>query len=241
MAEDIKCESRGPQHVAIIMDGNGRWASERNLHHIEGHKKGAESVKKVIGACEGLGIEYLTLYAFSTENWKRSEEEVNALMSLLSEFIDNNINDLLENGIRLRAIGRLEQIPETPRSKLYDAIKKTKHLEKGNLTIAVNYGGRAEILDASRKLLMDCMAGETDINDLDEELFRNYLYAPELPDPDLLIRTSGEMRISNFLLWEISYSELYVTDVYWPDFDEKELEKAINEFKRRKRRFGGRK
>lgn len=228
------------RHVAIIMDGNGRWAKKRGLQTVEGHKAGAESVKRAIEYAGKTGLEYLTLFAFSTENWKRPEEEVNALMELLYTFIEENIEEVNKEGIRIKVIGRLEQIPERTRKRLLDAIGKTSQNKKGTVVLALNYGGRAEIIDAVKKYSDDLLAGKTDKEALTEESFRNYLYDPEIPDPELMIRTSGEFRISNFLLWEISYSEIYISDVFWPDFDENEFEKAIQSYYGRERRFGER-
>ncbi|MBQ9337614.1 MAG: isoprenyl transferase [Lentisphaeria bacterium] len=229
-----------PRHVAIIMDGNGRWAKQHGLERVEGHRAGAEAVKKLVENLKDTGIEYLTLYAFSTENWKRSKEEVNALMELLAEFIDENLRYLLEKNIRLLVSGRIEGLPEKARNKLKDAIRKTASNTAGTLIFALNYGGRAEIADAAKKIAEKVKKGELDPEQIDEKLFAQNLYLPDVPDPDLLIRTSGELRLSNFLLWELSYSEIYVTDTYWPDFDAAELNKAIDAFQKRNRRFGGR-
>ena len=229
-----------PRHVAIIMDGNGRWAKQHGLERVEGHRAGAEAVKKLVQNLKDTGIQYITLYAFSTENWKRSKEEVDALMELLAEFIDANLHYLLEQNIRLLVTGRIEGLPEKAREKLKDAIRKTASNSNGTLIFALNYGGRAEIADAAKKIAEKVKAGELNPEQIDEKLFAQNLYLPEVPDPDLLIRTSGELRLSNFLLWELSYSEIYVTDTYWPDFDLAELNKAIDAFQKRNRRFGGR-
>jgi undecaprenyl diphosphate synthase len=229
------------RHVAIIMDGNGRWAKDRGLEHIEGHKEGSKAVQRTIEAAKEFGIEYLTLYAFSTENWKRPKREVNGLMSLLRNFIDKNLNEIIEKGIRIKAIGRLGQIPFPTRKKLFNAIEKTKNNTKGTVVLAISYGGRAEIIDAAKKIAEDAIKGKIKPKNLDEKIFKDYLYDPEVPDPELMIRTSGEFRISNFLLWELSYSEFYISDVYWPDFDKIEFQKAIDNYYKRNRRFGGRK
>ena len=186
------------------------------------------------------GIQYLTLYAFSTENWKRSKEEVDALMELLAEFIDANLPLLMENDVRLLVSGRIEGLPEKAREKLKDASRKSAGNTSGTVIFALNYGGRAEIADAAKKIAQKVQKGEISPEQIDEKLFAQNLYLPEVPDPDLLIRTSGELRLSNFLLWELSYSEIYVTDTYWPDFDLTELDKAIDAFQKRNRRFGGR-
>ena len=229
-----------PRHVAIIMDGNGRWAEQHGLERVEGHRAGALAVKNLVEYLKKTGIEYLTLYAFSTENWKRSKEEVDALMELLAEFIDANFHLLMENNIRLLVTGRIEGLPEKAREKLKDAIRKSAGNTSGTIIFALNYGGRAEIADAAKQIAQKVLKGDISPEDIDEKLFAQNLYLPDIPDPDLLIRTSGELRLSNFLLWELSYSEIYVTDTYWPDFDLDELNKAIAAFQKRKRRFGGR-
>ena len=225
----------GLRHVAIIMDGNGRWAESRGLPRAEGHRQGSLQVETVLDAAEKLGIKYVTLYAFSTENWKRSPAEVLALMKLLEQFSTERLPRMMEKNIRLRVIGRITDIPLFARQKLLEAVEKTSKNDGNVLTLALSYGGRAEIVDAVNRILAEKNDGK-----ITEESFRNYLYAPDIPDPDLLIRTSGELRLSNFLLWELAYSEIYVTDVLWPDFDEEELKKAVEAFNRRDRRFGGR-
>ena len=226
-------------HLAIIMDGNGRWAQSRNLERTAGHKAGADNVLKIMRAVKKLNIKYLTLYAFSTENWKRPATEVSALMNLLREFIFHQLPTLQKENVRLNAIGRLDDLPEVSRLALQGAMKATAKNTGGVLTLALNYGGRSEIVDAARKFAADVKNNKVDPAQLDEKLFGSYLYDSELPDPDLVIRTSGELRISNFLLWQMAYSELYITDVLWPDFDENELAKALDSFGGRKRRFGG--
>lgn len=228
-------------HIAIIMDGNGRWAEERKLPHLEGHRKGAEAVKKVIEASNELGLKYLTLYAFSTENWNRPKEEVDGLMDILVEFLDDNLQILNDNKIKLVVIGRLWQLTEKVKNKLSEAVESTAGNDSGTLVLAINYGGRAEIVDATKAIVKKVIAGELEVESIDEEIFSMNLYAPNIPDPDLLIRTSCEFRISNFLLWELSYSEFYISDVYWPDFNSEELNKALENFYARDRRFGGRK
>ncbi len=229
------------EHVAIIMDGNGRWAKERGLPHLKGHREGAETVRRVVEMSKEYGIKYLTLYAFSTENWKRDKEEVDGLMELLLEFLETQLEILQKNNVRLKAIGRLKELPQEVYEALMQVIEETAGNTDGTLVFALNYGGRAEIVDAARKLAEDVRAGEINSADIDENLFRQYLYAPEIPDPDLMIRTSGELRLSNFLLWELSYSELYVTDVYWPDFGRDDFSRAIDSYYGRDRRYGGRK
>ena len=228
------------RHIAIIMDGNKRWAKKHNLPGLKGHSEGAENVQRIIKAAKEFGIEYITLYAFSTENWKRSKSEVEGLMSLLRYFINNNVDKIHKEGVRLRAIGRIEMLPDKTRKVLLDAIEKTKRNKEGNLILALSYGGQAEIADAAKKIAADAVAGKIKPDVIDEKLFRGYLYAPDIPDPDLLIRTSGEFRISNFLLWQISYSEIWITNTLWPDFSKEEFKKAIDAFYLRKRRYGGR-
>ena len=225
-------EKQVPNHIAIIMDGNGRWAKKRGLPRTFGHKEGAAALRKIITHAAKLGIKYLTVYAFSTENWKRSQEEVSALMFLFKSYIKNEEKNIMENNIKFMVSGRRENVSES----LLEAIDKLQEKSKNNsgltFNIAFNYGGRAEIIDAVNKILK---SGKTSI---DEVEFSKYLYN-DIPDPELLIRTSGELRISNFLLWQIAYSEIYITDTLWPDFDEKELDKAIESYEKRDRRFGG--
>ena len=228
-----------PKHIAIIMDGNGRWAEQHGLERVEGHRAGAMAVKTLLENLKDVGVEYVTLYAFSTENWKRSKEEVDALMELLSEFIDANLEVLKKNRVRLLVTGRMEGLPEKARNKLKNAIRETSADYVATM-MALNCGGRAEIADAAARIAADAAAGKIKAEQVDEKLFAQYLYHPEVPDPDLLIRTSGELRLSNFLLWELSYSELYATSTYWPDFDVNELDRAIASYQNRNRRFGGR-
>ena len=228
------------RHIAIIMDGNKRWAKKHHVPTLKGHSEGAENVQRIMKAAKELGIEYITLYAFSTENWKRSKREVEGLMSLLRYFIKGNLEKMNREGIRLRAIGNIEMLPDSTRNILLDAIEKTKNNTAGNLILALSYGGRAEIADAAKKIASDAVAGKIKTDEIDEKLFSSYLYAPEIPDPDLMIRTSGEFRISNFLLWQLSYSEIWITDTLWPDFSKEELKTAIDTFYSRKRRYGGR-
>ena len=223
------------------MDGNGRWAERRGLPKVEGHRQGARQVTEVLKAAQEYGVEFLTLYAFSTENWKRPVAEVTALMGLLEEFIDDKLPELMKNGIRLRTIGRTEDLFPGARKKLLHAIEMTEKNNGGILNLALNYGGRAEIVDAVNKMAAEMTEKGGRFPKVTEESFRNYLYAPDIPDPDLLIRTSGELRLSNFLLWELSYSEMYVTDTLWPDFGKKEFGEALEAYGQRDRRFGGRK
>lgn len=229
-----------PQHIAIIMDGNGRWAKERGLERLEGHKAGAEAVLRLLNYMKDSTVKYMTLYAFSTENWKRSREEVDGLMLLLCEFIDSNMDRMMKNDLRLLVSGRLHGLPPEVQSRLRSAMEKSASNKSGTVIFALNYGGRAEIADAASKIAQEVLEGKLQPSEIDEKSFARYLYLPEVPDPDLLIRTSGEMRLSNFLLWELSYSEIYVTDLYWPDFTEKELYRAMESFAKRNRRFGGR-
>ena len=223
------------KHIAIIMDGNGRWATERGLSRSDGHVAGAKQISKVVDAAAEMGIESLTLYAFSTENWKRPEPEVTALMRILKEFSVSELPAMMKNGVRLRTIGRTADLPLASRLALLKAIDMTKDNTKFTINIALSYGGRAEIVDAVNKILKERKSDQP----ITEDEFRDYLYLPDMPDPDLLIRTGGNLRISNFLLWQISYSEIYVTPTYWPDFGKEELAKAIESFSGRERRFGG--
>ena len=227
-----------PRHVAIIMDGNGRWAGDRGLPRLRGHEEGAESVRSVIRACRDAGVHYLTLYAFSVENWTRPRSEINGLMRLLRKFLKEREFELHENEVRLRVMGRLGDLPVGVQAGLTRVMKATAHYGKGQLILALSYGGRAELADSARAIARRVAAGELDPEDVGEQTIADHLYLPDVPDPDLLIRTSGEMRISNFLLWQISYAELYVTDVLWPDFREPELHAAIAAYAGRRRRFG---
>ncbi len=223
-----------PEHVAIIMDGNGRWANEKGLPRIAGHKAGVETVREIVKTSLEVGVPILTLYAFSQENWKRPKEEVDLLMELLNFFIDKEVKSLVKEGVRLKAIGRIDALPPYTLKKLKEAIELTRHNRKLTLNLALNYGSRAEILDAVRGLLTDRVNPE----EVSEELFTSRLYTAGIPDPDLLIRTSGEMRLSNFLLWQLSYSEIYITKKYWPDFTKEDYLEALAEYQKRERRFG---
>ncbi len=228
-----------PRHIAIIMDGNGRWAKERGLPRIKGHEQGAESVRAVTEACVEFGIEYLTVYAFSTENWRRPEAEVQALWLLLEHFITQEMPTLMRNNVRLQAIGRLHELPESCQTALRDAIERTSKNTATTLILALNYSGRTEIVDAVKQLCREAAAGAMEIDAIDAETVSAHLYTRGIPDPDLLIRTSGELRLSNFLLWQLSYTEIHVTPKLWPDFGKPELREAIAEFQRRERRYGG--
>lgn len=228
-----------PRHIAIIMDGNGRWAKKRGLPRKYGHRVGVESVREIVRACSSLGVEYLTLYTFSKENWTRPPEEVTTLMSMLRFLLRREVDDLNRRNVAIRAIGRIEDLPEDVKKELKRAVELTKNNTGLKLYLALSYGGRAEILDAAKSLAIDYANGKVDLDKLTEEDFWDYLYDPSLPEPDLLIRTSGEQRISNFLLWQIAYTELYITPTLWPDFRRKHLVEAIKEYNRRERRFGG--
>jgi undecaprenyl diphosphate synthase len=227
-----------PEHIAIIMDGNGRWAQKHALGRIAGHRKGSEAVRRVVRACRKLGIKYLTLYAFSSENWSRPEEEVSALMSLLIRYLRSEEKELLDNGIRLTAIGNIAALPDRVKKTLQKTMDGTAGNREMTLVLALNYGGRDEILEAARKALAERDRGRLVPGDLTPELFSSYLYTAGIPDPDLLIRTSGEYRVSNFLLWQTAYTEFFFTDVLWPDFSEEDLTEAISDYQRRERRFG---
>ena len=227
--------SRIPQHVAVIMDGNGRWAKKRKLPRVEGHREGEKSVKEIVEASARLGIKYLTLYAFSKENWKRPRSEVTTLWRLLEEYLKREYKVLLENNLRLRVIGQTDLIPARVMKELNRVIHLTEKNTRMTILLALNYGGRAEIIDAVKKLVK---TGVGDIDSLDEEEFSKYLYTSGAPDPDLLIRTSGELRVSNFLLWQIAYSEIWITSELWPDFRKKHLFQAVYDYQKRERRFG---
>ncbi|ODR94356.1 UDP pyrophosphate synthase [Methyloceanibacter stevinii] len=230
----------GPRHVAIIMDGNGRWASERRLPRVEGHRRGVEAVRRVVEASRDLGITHLTLFSFSSENWSRPAEEIKDLFGLLRRFIRRDLADLHKNGVRIRIIGSRTNLDDDIQRMLDDAVELTKENTALNLTIAFNYGSRNEITRAATRIAEDVKAGALAPDDVTEELFGSYLDTDGLPDPDLLIRTSGELRLSNFLLWQLAYAEFVFVDTYWPDFNKTHFEEAIAEFQRRNRRFGGR-
>lgn len=221
------------------MDGNGRWAKKRGLPRIAGHRAGAKSVKEAIEGAKESGVRILTLYAFSTENWKRPKYEVAALFKLLEDYIDREAESLHKNDIRLSVIGRIEGLPGSVQKKLRDIAEKTKNNKSLVLNLALNYGGRTEITDAVRRIAGECQSQRLRPEEIDENTFSNYLYTKGIPDPDLLIRTSGEMRVSNFLLWQISYAEIYVTKKLWPDFKKRDFKKAITDYLGRERRYGG--
>lgn len=223
-----------PQHIAVIMDGNGRWAKKRGFPRIAGHKEGAESVRAVLKACGEFGVKYLTVYAFSTENWGRPRDEVDFLMGLFAQTIDREIDDLMKNSVRLNFLGRLDKFSPALQKKMQAAMEKTKNNPRIMLNVMVNYGGRTELVDAFRAMTKEQLTHDK----IDEETVGKYLYTKGIPDPDLLIRTANEMRISNFLLWQIAYAEIYVTPVFWPDFRREQLIAAIEDYQKRERRFG---
>jgi undecaprenyl diphosphate synthase len=227
---------RLPTHVAIIMDGNGRWAKKQKLKRVEGHKVGIDSVRNITEACREFGIPYLTLYAFSKENWSRPKEEVKTLMYLLGLYLENELPFMMENGVRFNMIGERKDFSRSLQAQFDHVMKETAGNDKVVLTIALSYSGRKEIIRAVQLISEDIKNGR--IKRIDERAFRKYLYAPDIPDPDLLIRTSGEMRLSNFLLWEVAYTEIYVTDILWPDFRKEAFLDALREFAKRERRFG---
>ncbi len=231
-------KARVPQHVAVIMDGNGRWAKQKGEDRVFGHTNGVKSVKSTLVAATEAGVKYLTLYAFSSENWNRPKEEVDALMDLLVSTLMSEIDELHKNGVRLYAMGQLDLIPESCRKALEKGMADTAHNNKINLILALSYGSRAEIADACKQIAIKVRSGELDAEDVDDKLIQQHLYTAQFPDPDLLIRTSGETRISNFLLYQLAYTELYFTQVLWPDFDKSEFFKAIVDYQRRERRFG---
>ncbi len=232
--------SRIPRHIAIIMDGNGRWATRKGVPHAEGHRRGAETVRRVVEACGRVGVEAITLYSFSTENWKRPADEVEALMQLCIAYCDSECDALAREGVRVRVIGRVHELPDGVREALDRLVSATAEINGPTLCLAINYGSRQEITDAVRTLATQVEQGTLTPDAIDETLISGTLGTVGLPDPDLLIRTAGEMRLSNFLLWQISYAELYVTDIFWPEFSTEHLHASIRAFAARDRRFGGR-
>ena len=233
-SERMLDQSALPSHVAVIMDGNGRWAARHGKSRSEGHRAGTENLRRIIDAFISRGVRYLTLYAFSTENWHRPDEEVRALLQIVDEVIRTVVDDLHREDIRLRHIGRLDRLPPDLRRSICESIELTKNNSRMTLCVAFDYGGRAEIVDAVRSIIADGVR----VEDVSEELLRQYMYTNGMPDPDLIIRTSGEQRLSNFLIWQAAYAEYYSTPVYWPDFDETEVDKALKAYGERKRRFG---
>jgi undecaprenyl diphosphate synthase len=238
MSKRSETNPRDPNHVAIIMDGNGRWAESRGLARLRGHRQGMEAARRVTRAAGELGIGYLTLYAFSLENWSRPRAEVRELMRLLDSYLEREMDGLMENDVRVRVIGRLDRLADDLRERVEAGVARTRENQGLNLIFALSYGGRAEIVDAARGLLRDAELGKLDPEQLDEKTFAAYLYDSEIPDPDLLIRTGSELRVSNFLLWQIAYSEIHMTDVMWPDFQTEDLEAALADYASRERRFG---
>ncbi len=230
--------SRVPNHVAIIMDGNGRWAKARGLSRSKGHVAGVEGVREAIRTCNDIGVKYLTIYAFSTENWNRPDDEVELLMELFAHTMAAEVEGLNDEHVRVRLVGNMDALPKETRDSFEEAIEKTSKNDGMNLIMAVNYGGRADIVQAVRSIAADAAAGKINPQDIDETLVQSRLYTKNIPDPDLLIRTSGERRLSNFLLWQLAYSEIYVSDILWPDFDKFELVRAILNYQGRDRRFG---
>jgi len=228
-----------PKHIAFIMDGNGRWAKEKGLARTAGHRKGVERVREIIRGAAGLGIQTVTFFAFSTENWSRPKNEVNVLMRYLDNFLKKEINQLHKNNVRFMVIGRKDPVPKYLQAGIKKAQEKTKDNTGLTVVLALNYGGRQEIVDAAKKFAKDVLKAKASADTLDEQGFSRYLYAADIPDPDLLIRTSNEMRISKFLLWQLSYSEFYFSAKYWPDFGIPELKEVIREYQKRNRRFGG--
>ncbi len=230
--------TRIPTHVAIIMDGNGRWARAQGKNRLEGHWQGYATLKQIVYAAEDLGVRYLTVYGFSSENWRRPEDEVDGLMVLMLTAMRNEIDELCENGIRVRVSGRLSALPADLRAEFEAAMERTNDYPGLTFNLAINYGGRAEIVDAVKRLASDVQRGSLSAEGIDEEAISARLYSPDIPDPDLLIRTAGELRLSNFLLWETAYSEIWVTDTNWPDFDKDHLIAAIADYQKRVRKFG---
>jgi undecaprenyl diphosphate synthase len=227
-----------PKHIAIIMDGNGRWAKNRGLPRTAGHNRGAEVVDEVVDACQEIGVDYLTLYAFSAENWKRPKAEVSALMLLLGVFLKRKFKKMIARNVRLKTIGRTEELPPKLKDYLLDTIERTKQNTGITLTLALSYGGREEIVDATKKIAKQVAAGLLSPEEISKETIQNNLYSPETPDPDLLIRTSGEIRLSNFLLWQLSYTEMVLIDKFWPEFSKEDVYEAVTAYQGRHRRFG---
>ena len=238
LKEESKNEIKLPNHIAIIMDGNRRWAKEKNLPSIMGHKEGAQALRKIIRHSGKIGIKYLTVYAFSTENWKRTKEEVDYLMNLLIDSLNQYLSEALENDVTLNFIGNIKELPEKVQKTIKESEEKTQNNKRLNLQIALNYGSRLEIINAVKEICQEYKANKITINDINENIINQHLYTKNIPDPELLIRTGGEFRISNYLLWQSAYTEFYSTKAMWPDFTPEELDKALNEFSRRQRRYG---
>lgn len=237
--EEIKLDyQRIPKHIAIIMDGNGRWAKERNLPRTMGHKAGVETIRPVVKECSRLGVKYLTLYAFSTENWKRPQEEVDAIMNLLVQYLAKEFDELNKNNVIINSIGNIQKLPEKCRVELEKAYEKTKNNSGLTLNLALNYGGRDELMHAFRSIMKDVREGRIAEEEVDEQTIADHLFTAGMPDPDIIIRPSGELRLSNFLLWQCAYSEFWFSDIKWPDFKTEDLHKAIFDYQMRDRRFG---
>lgn len=228
-----------PKHIAIIMDGNGRWAKKRKLPRTMGHKAGVETIRRILKEASNLGVKYMTLYAFSTENWKRPKDEVNALMKLLVQYLRKEINELHKNGVRINVLGDISMLPKECIDEIENSVEKTKNNTGITMNIALNYGGRDEIIRSIKLIAQDVIDGKIEIDSIEEDTVNNYLYTKGVPDPDIIIRPSGEQRLSNFLLWQCAYSEFWYSDICWPDFTEDDLHKAIYDFQQRDRRFGG--
>jgi undecaprenyl diphosphate synthase len=227
-----------PRHIAVIMDGNGRWASERGLPRKEGHRAGAEAVREAVEACNEIGVQYLTLYAFSSENWNRPKAEIAALMTLLERFLKTKAKEIGKKNVRLKAIGRLEMLPNKTRNELNKVIAETSGNDGLTLNLALSYGSREEIIDATKAMAKKVQSGALSIDEIDHDVFSSHLYTDKIPDPDLLIRTSGEFRLSNFLLWQLSYAEIFISQKNWPDFHKDDFRTAVEDYKLRNRRFG---
>ncbi len=238
LQKDLKKSGEIPVHIAIIMDGNGRWARKKGLPRAAGHKRGVDTVRDIVEACAEIGVKYLTLYTFSTENWNRPKDEVSTLMRLLLKSLKDRTEELMDNDIKLTTIGNIDSLPEEVRKRLKEDIRRTSQNKKMTLNLALSYSGRWEILNAIRNIAQKVSENELAINEINENTFSGYLTTQNMPDPDLLIRTSGEFRVSNFLLWQIAYTEFYITDVYWPDFKRVHLYDAVKSFQKRERRFG---
>lgn len=235
MSSQQEAAPRIPRHIAIIMDGNGRWAKQRGLPRLVGHRAGTENIRRIVTECVAQGVRYLTLYAFSTENWSRPSREVDGLMRILSEFIDRETNNLHKEGAQIRHLGRFEGVSELLQRKINSAVEHTRHNDRITLAVAFNYGGRSDIVDAVRSLLAEGVSP----NEITEQSISEHLSTSGMPDPDLIIRTSGEWRLSNFLIWQAAYSEYWTTPIYWPDFGPDQLRQAISDYGQRERRFGG--
>jgi undecaprenyl diphosphate synthase len=237
--EEIKLDyQKIPKHIAIIMDGNGRWAKERNLPRTMGHKAGVETIRPIVKECSRLGVRYLTLYAFSTENWKRPQDEVDAIMNLLVQYLEKEFEELNKNNVVINSIGETNKLPEQCRKELDKAYEKTKNNTGLTLNLALNYGGRDDLLHAFKGIVKDIHEGKINESEVDEQTIADHLFTAGMPDPDIIIRPSGELRLSNFLLWQCAYSELWFSDINWPDFKKEDLQKAILDFQMRDRRFG---